>query len=86
MRTNLVRTSVNLIVSDESEMEEHLDNLRSTSNLSSVLEVNFTVMMEMVFLCEELSKLDSSVQNRMDSEVMEETGFWGSLVRGFKAR
>ena len=49
-----------------------------------MLEVNFTVMMELVFLCEELSKLDTSLKTRMDTEVVEETGFWGSLLRGFK--
>ena len=51
-----------------------------------MLEVNFTVMMELVFLCEELSKLDTSLKTRMDTEVVEETGFWGSLLRGFKVQ
>ena len=41
-------------------------------------------MMELVFLCEELSKLDTSLKTRMDTEVVEETGFWSSLLRGFK--
>ena len=51
-----------------------------------MLEVNFTVMMELVFLCEELSKLNTSLKTRMDTEVVEETGFWSSLLNGFRVR
>ena len=49
-----------------------------------MLEVNFTAMMEVVFLCEKLSELDNSLNTRMDNEVVEEVGFWGSLLQGFK--
>ena len=86
VRSNLIRasTSVQFIVSDESEKEEVLAELERNSNLSAVLEVNFTAMMEVVFLCEELSKLDNSLKTRMDTEVVEEVGFWGSLIQGFK--
>ena len=82
VRSNLIRasTSVQFIVSDESEKEEVLADLQSNSNLSAVLEVNFTVMMEVVFMCEEFSKL----KTRMDTEVVEEVGFYGSLIQGFK--
>ena len=81
---SIVKTSVKCIVSDESDKEEVLAQLQRTANLSAVLEVNFSAMMEVVFLCEELSKLDNSLKTRMDTEVVEEIGFWGSLVRGFK--
>ena len=86
MRTNPVKTSTSVqsTSSDESEKEEVLAELQRTSNLSAVLEVNFTVMMEAVFLCEDLSKLDNSLKTRIDTEVVEEVGFWGSLLQGFK--
>ena len=86
VRSNPVQdsTSVQFIVSDESEKEEVLAELERNSNLSAVLEVNFTAMMEVVFLCEKLSELDNSLNTRMDNEVVEEVGFWGSLLQGFK--
>ena len=84
VRTDLVKNSVKSILSEESDKEEVLAQLQLTANLSAVLEVNFSEMMEVVFLCEELSKLDNSLKTRINTEVVEEIGFWGSLVRGFK--
>ena len=49
----------------------------------TTLGVNFTTMMEVIFLCEEMSE-ETDMSTRVDMEVMEDTGFWSSFVRSFQ--
>ena len=75
---------ISISTSEETEKAEVLTERERTTSLGSVLEVNFTVMMEVVMLCEELSRLGARLNTRLDKEVAEETGFWSSILRGFK--
>ena len=41
-------------------------------------------MMEVIYMCEELSEEEDDMSTRVDTEVVEDTGFWSSFVRGFQ--
>jgi len=75
-------TSCDLAIVEESDKPDVLADLEMM-NVSTV-GVNFTTMMEVIFLCEELSEKDD-MSTRVDMEVVEDTGgFWNSFVRGFQ--
>ena len=62
-----------------------LADLLRTGEVAAVREVNFTMMMEVVFLCERLAEANT-INTRIGAEVAEEPGFWSSLLNGFRVR
>ena len=62
-----------------------LAELLQTGEVAFVREVNFTMMMEVVFLCERLAEANT-INTRLGAEVAEDSGFWSSLLNGFRVR
>ena len=62
-----------------------LADLLRTGEVAAVKEVNFTMMMEIVFLCERLAEANT-INTRLGAEGAEEPGFWSSLLNGFRVR
>ena len=62
-----------------------LAELLRTGEVAAVREVNFTMMMEVVFLCERLAEANT-INTRLGAEVAEDPGFWSSLLNGFRVR
>ena len=75
-----------LLKAVEAEPEnEVLAELLRTGEVAAVREVNFTMMMEVVFLCERLAEANT-INTRLGAEVAEKPGFWSSLLNGFRVR
>ena len=62
-----------------------LAELLQTGEVAAVREVNFTMMMEVVLLCERLTEANT-INTRLGAEVAEGPGFWSSLLNGFRVR
>ena len=62
-----------------------LAELLQTGEVAAVREVNFTMMMEVVLLCEQLAEANT-INTRLGAEVAEKPGFWSSLLNGFRVR
>ena len=65
---------------EEADKDEKLEVLEAQN--ISVMAVEFSTMMEIIASCENLTRENETVSNRVDSNVVnEEIGYW-SLLRG----
>ena len=74
-----------VVAREEADKPEVLADLLRTGEVAAVREVNFTMMMEVVFLCERLAEANT-INTRLGAEVAEDPGFWSSLLNGFRVR
>ena len=74
-----------VVAREEADKPKVLAELLRTGEVAAVREVNFTMMMEVVFLCEQLTEANT-INTRLGAEVAEDSGFWSSLLNGFRVR
>jgi len=70
-----------LTIVDESVKEEELQKIEAEN--VTVVSLEFSLMMEVIPMCEKLADMED-INIRMDNEVVEESGFWDSIVSSFK--
>jgi len=70
-----------LSIVDESVKDEELQKFEAKN--VTVVSLEFSQMMEIIPMCEKLADMED-VNIRIDSEVVEESGFWDSFVSSFR--